>query len=53
MGYNNSGKEIKEVLFFFFFAFLRYSTTLEEEILTGINAYIRSKVNQKVSVEKY
>lgn len=51
MGYNNSGKEIKEVLLFF--AFLRYSTTLEEEILTGINAYIRSKVNQKVSVEKY
>lgn len=50
MGYNNSGKEIEEVLCF---AFLRYSTTLEEEILTGINAYIRSKVNEKVSVEKY
>lgn len=50
MGYN-SGKEIKEI--FFFFAFLRYYTILEEEILTGINSYIRSKVNQKVSVEKY
>lgn len=50
MGYNNSGKEIREGLFF---AFLGYSTTLKEEILTGINAYIRSKVNEKASVEKY